>query len=245
MRTPKDFIIFALDVPTPAQARRYIDLLAGHVGMFKVGLELFIECGPQIVHTVRTAGAGVFLDLKLHDIPATVSRAMQRVAELGADFATVHCAGGSAMLDAAVAASRGKVGVLGVTVLTSLSPADLAAIGVGGEWAGDPEGLVVRRAAMAQAAGCVGIVCSGREAAMVKNRFGPQFKTVTPGIRPAAPGAAADDQKRTTPPGQAIRNGADYLVIGRPIRDAADPVAAARGIAGEIGDALRAGLSGL
>jgi orotidine-5'-phosphate decarboxylase len=241
MKQPKDYIIFPLDVATRAEAHRYIDLLAGYVGLFKVGLELFIECGPDIVHNVRDVGrAGVFLDLKLHDIPATVSRAMQRVSELEVNFVTVHCAGGAAMLDAAVAGSRGKVGVLGVTVLTSLSPEDLTAIGVEDKWARDPEALVLHRATMAHAAGCAGIVCSGREAGAVKTRFGQGLKAVTPGIRPLAQGAPADDQKRTTTPSQAVKTGADYLVIGRPIRDAADPVAAARDIAAEIDAALGA-----
>ncbi len=239
MRAAKDYIIFPLDVPTPDEARRYIGLLAGHVGMFKVGLELFIECGPDIVRTARRSGrAGVFLDLKLHDIPATVARAMRRAADLEVGFATVHCAGGAAMLAAAVEAGRGRVGVLGVTVLTSLTAPDLSAIGVAERWAGDIGALVARRAAMAHAAGCAGIVCSGREAGIVKARFGPAFTTVTPGIRPLAGNAPADDQKRVVTPADAVRNGADYLVIGRPIRDAFDPVEAARRIAAEIGAAL-------
>jgi orotidine-5'-phosphate decarboxylase len=209
--------------------------------MFKIGLELFIECGPDIVRTVRQTGrAGVFLDLKLHDIPATVSRAMQRVAELGVSFATVHCEGGPAMLAAAVDGSGGGVGVLGVTVLTSLSQTDLTAIGIENRWSEDIGSLVARRAAMAHAAGCAGVVCSGQEAGAVKSRFGPGFAAVTPGIRPLRENADPDDQKRTTTPALAVRNGADYLVIGRPIRDADDPAAAADRIAEEITCALKA-----
>jgi orotidine-5'-phosphate decarboxylase len=238
-RPAKDYLIFPLDVSSPEAARHYIDLLCDHVGMFKIGLELFIRSGPEIVRAVRAAGsAGVFLDLKLHDIPATVSRAMSQVADLGVTFATVHCAGGSAMLTAAVAGARGKVGVLGVTVLTSLSAADLAEVGIATQWADDIGGLVGRRAAMARAAGCAGIVCSGLEAAAVKSRFGPDFAAVTPGIRPLDETAGPDDQQRVTTPAQAVENGADYLVIGRPIRDAADPVDAARCIAAEI-DSVR------
>lgn len=239
MKQAKEYIIFPLDVPTASEARRYIGLLAGHVGMFKVGLELFIHSGPDIVRAVRDTGnAGVFLDLKLHDIPATVSRAMAQVADLGAAFATVHCDGGPAMLAAAVDGSRGRVGVLGVTVLTSLSPVDLAAIGLRPELGRDIPGLVSQRAAMAHAAGCAGVVCSGQEAGIVKSRFGPQFAAVTPGIRPLDKTARPDDQQRVTTPSQAVKNGSDYLVIGRPIRDAADPVDAACRIADEIGSVL-------
>lgn len=239
MKQAKEYIIFPLDVPTVSEARRYIELLAGHVGMFKVGLELFIHSGPDIVRAVRDTGkAGVFLDLKLHDIPATVSRAMAQVADLGAAFATVHCDGGPAMLAAAVDGSRGRVGVLGVTVLTSLSPVDLAAIGLRPELGRDIRGLVSQRAAMAHAAGCAGVVCSGQEAGIVKSKFGPRFAAVTPGIRPLDKSARPDDQQRVTTPSQAVKNGSDYLVIGRPIRDAADPVDAACRIADEIGSVL-------
>lgn len=235
MKLAKDYIIFPLDVPSQEEARRYIGLLADHVGMFKVGLELFIHAGPDIIRAVRDTGkAGVFLDLKLHDIPATVSRAMVQVADLGVTFATVHCGGGPAMLSAAVGGSRGQVGVLGVTVLTSLSSSDLDTIGLRPELAQDIRGLVSQRAAMAHAAGCAGVVCSGQEAGTVKSRFGPEFAAVTPGIRFPDKNADADDQQRVTTPSQAVKNGSDYLVIGRPIRDAADPVGAARRIADDI-----------
>ena len=235
MKEAKDYIIFPLDVPTAADARRYIRLLADHVGMFKVGLELFIHAGPDIIRSIRDSGdAGVFLDLKLHDIPATVSRAMAQVADLGVTFATVHCDGGAAMLSAAVDGSQGKVGVLGVTVLTSLASRDLSALGLRPELAEDVRGLVAQRAALAHFAGCAGVVCSGQEARIVKSRFGSRFAAVTPGIRPLDKDADGDDQQRVTTPTQAVLNGSDYLVIGRPIRDASDPAAAACRIAEEI-----------
>jgi orotidine-5'-phosphate decarboxylase len=230
MRPPQDYIVFPLDVASEAEARRLVNLLAGEVGMFKVGLELFVRCGPDIVRHIHAAGpAGVFLDLKLHDIPETVGRAMAGVADLGVRLATVHCAESPRMLAAAVAAA-GRVGVLGITVLTSVSDEEARAAGFREEL-GE---LVMRRAAAAHAAGCAGIVCSGLEVAAVKARFGRGFLAVTPGIRPAWAGGAKDDQARVATPAAAVAAGADHLVIGRPIRDAADPRAAARRVAEEI-----------
>lgn len=203
--------------------------------MFKVGLELFVQAGPDIVRFIRNAGdTRIFLDLKFHDIPATVSRAMKRVADLGVAWVTVHCGESPKMLAAAVEGGAGKVGVLGVTVLTSVSSEEIHAAGFQKELVEDPGRLVLKRAAVAHEAGCAGVVCSGREAAGIKSAFGKEFLAVTPGIRPAWEGSSADDQARVTTPAQAIRNGADYLVIGRPIRDAADPRKAARRIAEEI-----------
>jgi orotidine-5'-phosphate decarboxylase len=237
-RPPKDYIIFPLDVASENDAKRCVELLADAVGMFKVGLELFIRCGPDIVRFIQSGGAaGVFLDLKLHDIPATVSRAMAGAADLGVRLATVHCGETPRMLEAAVAASAGRVGVLGVTVLTSVSAADLAAAGLREELAGDLKRLVRQRAQAAQRAGCAGVVCSGREAEMIKTEFGREFVTVTPGIRPLWAAGGTDDQRRVATPAEAVRAGADYLVIGRPIRDAEDPRAAARRIAEEIASA--------
>ncbi len=240
MKAAKDYIIFPLDVPTTDAAKKLVTLLSGEVGMFKVGLELFIEAGPEIVRFIRGEGARVFLDLKLHDIPATVSRAMRRVADLNVTFATVHCGESMRMLEAAVEGAGGKVGVLGVTVLTSVSSRDIAEAGFAADYAADMTRLVMKRAEAARTAGCAGIVCSGREAAAVKNAFGPDFLAVTPGIRPAGD-QPADDQKRITTPAAAVDLGADYLVIGRPIRDADDPPAAARRIAAEISGALSGG----
>lgn len=236
MKTPKDYIIFPLDVPSEKQAREYVELLAGEVGMFKVGLELFIQAGPEIIRFIRSAapGAGIFLDLKLHDIPATVMRAMGRVADLGVELATVHCGESPRMLEAAVKGGGGRVGVLGVTVLTSVSGADIAAAGFKPGFAEDMTSLVLMRAEMAKHAGCAGVVCSGLEAGPIKQRLGRNFMAVVPGIRPAWESVQGDDQQRVATPAQAVRDGADYLVIGRPIRDAADPQEAARRIASEI-----------
>jgi orotidine-5'-phosphate decarboxylase len=242
MKNAKDFIVFPLDVPSPEVAKKMVALLTGEVGMFKVGLELFVEAGPDIVRFIRARGARVFLDLKLHDIPATVSRAMARVASLGVDLATVHCGESRSMLHAAVDGSGGKVGVLGVTVLTSVSQNDIAAAGFTVPFSTDIGRLVMMRAEMAKTSGCAGIVCSGHEAAAVKSAFGSEFLAVTPGIRPAAGSStlgAYDDQKRVMTPALAVGMGADYLVIGRPIRDAADPRKAARSIAAEIAAGLK------
>ena len=240
MRQAKDFIIFPLDVPTLEEAKQYVDLLSGHVGMFKVGLELFISSGPEIIHFIqRTGDTMIFLDLKLHDIPETVSLAMARIREFGVAFATVHCGENQRMLEAAVSGSQGKVGILGITVLTSVSGEDIQSAGFKEAYVSDPSGLVLKRAKAAKTAGCTGVVCSGLEAAMIKNHVGESFVTVTPGIRPAWEASDSDDQKRVTTPAQAIQNGADYLVIGRPIRNAGDPRAAASRIAREIETILR------
>jgi orotidine-5'-phosphate decarboxylase len=235
MRPAKDYIIFPLDVASIDEAKHYIALLTDWVGLFKVGLELFIRSGPEIVRFINTIGAAdVFLDLKLHDIPATVASAMNGIAELGVKFATVHCGENPLMLEAAVAGSRGKVAILGVTVLTSVSAEDIKAAGYRPEYYNDLSELVVKKAAMAKAAGCAGIVCSGLEAPLIKRRFGKEFVTITPGIRPQWSLAEGDDQARVVTPARAIRNGSDYLVIGRPIRENHNPVQAALKIAEEI-----------
>lgn len=227
-------IIFALDLPSFKAAREYIDILSGHVGMFKVGLELFIETGPKIVQYIQDHGkAGVFLDLKLHDIPVTVSKAMKRIADLGVTLSTVHCGENQAMLEAAVSAA-GDVGVLGVTVLTSVSGPDVMRAGFRRDYSDDLKQLVQKRAAAAKAAGCAGVVCSGGEVGMIKQNFGHRFLAVTPGIRPVDNIVAQDDQQRITTPGQAIGDGADYLVIGRPIQQAENPCEMVRRIAAEI-----------
>ena len=239
MRKAKDYIIFPLDVASEKEARRYVEMLADQVGLFKVGLELFTRSGPEIIRFINSAGtAGVFLDLKLHDIPATVSRAMEGIADLGVYFATVHCGETSKMLDAAVVGSRGKVRILGVTVLTSVSAHDIESAGFRSEFYPDLSSLVIKRARMAWQAGCSGVVCSGLEAMAIKKQIGAEFITVTPGIRPSWAAGKKDDQQRVTTPAQAVSNGSDYLVIGRPIRDAAAPREAARRVADEIQAAL-------
>lgn len=239
MKEPKDPIIFPLDVSTFDEAKKYISLLSDHVGMFKVGLELFIKAGPEIVtYTNAAGGAKIFLDLKLHDIPVTVYRAVKSIAGMDVALATVHCGESKEMLEKAVEGSGGKVGILGVTVLTSVSPQDIKNSGFKKEFSDDISGLVLKRAEMAKAAGCTGIVCSGKEVAQIKSHFGKDFIAVTPGIRPLGDGVSNDDQARITTPADAIKKGADYLVIGRPIRDADDPVDAAKKIAGEIKSVL-------
>jgi orotidine-5'-phosphate decarboxylase len=239
MKTAKDYIVFPLDVSDPVAAKSLVDLLANHVGMFKVGLELFIRSGPELVRWILKAGnAKVFLDLKLHDIPVTVKRAMAQVADLGVYCATVHCGESRAMLAAAVEGAAGGVKVLGVTVLTSVSAADVGEAGYRQQYTQDVQQLVMKKAAMAKDARLAGVICSGQEVQGVKAAFGDGFLAVTPGIRSQRGGVNADDQSRIVTPAMAIRRGADYLVIGRPIRDADDPRAAAWAIAGEIQGAL-------
>ncbi len=221
-------IIFALDVPTARQAEALVDELSQEVGMFKVGLELFVNAGPDFVrHLAADKQVKIFLDLKLHDIPATVARAMERIAGLGVAMTTVHCGESRSMLEAAVSAASGRLKVLAVTVLTSVGPEDLQDAGFEERFSGHPLELVKHRAAMAFESGCSGVVCSGHEVAAIKRTLGKDFLAVVPGIRSDGP-AAGDDQRRTVTPGRALADGADYLVVGRPIRDAADRRAAAR-----------------
>jgi orotidine-5'-phosphate decarboxylase len=235
VKSATERIIFPLDVSEPAEAERLVKLLAGRVGMFKVGLELFARAGPGIIDRIqRLSDAGIFLDLKLCDIPATVGRTISVIASLGVQLTTIHCSESSGMLEAAATASRGRVGILAVTLLTSVASVDLLAAGSGPEADDAVTALVLQRARMAQSCGCDGVVCSGREVAAVKKHFGRSLLAVTPGIRPGWETIAADDQSRTVTPAQAIRDGADYIVVGRPIRDAPDPCRAAVRIAEEI-----------
>ena len=240
MKQPKDYLIFPLDVPTLKEARQYVDLLCDFVGLFKIGLELFTREGPDIIRQIKTAasGTGIFLDLKLHDIPETVRRTMMNIADLGVTFTTVHCGDSFAMLEAASEGAGGKTGILGVTVLTSISSADLHEAGYSESLANDTTQLVLKRAGMAKKAGFAGVICSGLETSRVKNHAGKDFLAVTPGIRPAWELTDTHDQKRVLTPARAIRNGSDYLVIGRPIRDAKDPANAAMKVIKEIESAL-------
>ncbi len=224
-------VMVALDVPDMAGLTSFLDRLEGRPRFYKVGLELFVAEGARAVEAVQKRGGKVFLDLKLHDIPETVARAVASAASLGAELLTVHTAGGFAMMRRAVEVSKGKPGILGVTVLTSLSEEDLRADGI----AGTMREAVVRRAKLAEKAGATGIVCSPQEVAEVR-AASSALTLVVPGVRPA--GAALGDQKRVATPSSAIAAGADYLVVGRPIRDAQNPAAAFAALVGEVESAL-------
>lgn len=223
----------ALDVPTGEEALRLANELHPHVGGFKVGLELLMGEGPDIVSQVAALGAPVFVDAKLHDIPNTVAKAASRLGSIGARWVTVHASGGEEMLHSAVDVLTGSAGVLAVTVLTSLDPPTLEAVGVG-RTVGDQVEAMARLGA---AAGVEGVVCAVPEVALVK-ALGLGLIVATPGIRPA--GSESADQKRVATPGTAAREGADLLVVGRPITAAADPVAAALAVAKEIEAAVSA-----
>ena len=227
--TPRDRLIVALDVPDVGAARSLAESLAGEVGMLKVGSQLFTAAGPDIVRALVKGGHRVFLDLKFHDIPNTVAGAVASAAGLGASLLTIHSAGGPAMIEAAARAAEGsRTRVLAITVLTSLDAAALEAIGM----AGDVDAAVLRLARMAADAGADGIVASPHEAAALRAVQEPGFLIVTPGIRPS--GAALGDQSRVASPSAALAAGADYLVVGRPITEAAVPRAAARAIVHEM-----------
>lgn len=233
MRNPGDMnaherICAALDFPSWQQAEPFARAVAPAVGMLKVGLELFAADGPPAVRAAVALGRPVFLDLKLHDIPNTVEGAARSAAATGAALLTVHAAGGAEMIRAAVRGARGRVRILAVTVLTSLDAAALGAIGL----AGPPEAAVLRLARLAVDAGADGLVCSPHEVSAVRSALGPGPLLVVPGVRPA--GAARGDQARIATPEEAVRAGADVIVLGRPLRDAPDPVAAARTIAASL-----------
>lgn len=224
---PGNRLIAALDTPSRGDADALMGRLGGVPSWCKLGLELFCAEGPAIVADYVARGHRVMLDLKLHDIPETVARATARVAALGAGLLTVHAGGGRAMLEAAVRAA-GATRVLAVTVLTSLDEADLVAIGA----QGPVRELVLRRAELAREAGCAGVVASPHEITALRERMPGDFLIVTPGVRPA--GAAVGDQKRVMTPREARHAGADLVVVGRPLRDAADPAAAASAIVAEL-----------
>jgi orotidine-5'-phosphate decarboxylase len=221
----RDRVCAALDFSTWAAAERFARAVAPEVGMLKVGLELFAAEGPPAVRAAAALGRPVFLDLKLHDIPNTVEGAARSAAASGASLLTVHASGGEEMMRAAVRGAGPGVRILAVTVLTSLDAAALAAVGL----AGSPAEAVVRLASLAVRAGVAGLVCSPLEVAAVRAAVGPAPLLVVPGVRPA--GAAKGDQARVATPAEAVRAGADVLVVGRPLRDAPDPAAAARAIA--------------
>jgi orotidine-5'-phosphate decarboxylase len=228
-------LVFPLDYATLPEARRGAELVASAVGVLKVGLELFVREGAQAVALGREFDREVFLDLKLHDIPETVERAVRSAANFGVRYLTVHASGGTAMLERAVAAAHAApspLTILAVTVLTSLDTADLGTMGI----ATNAEEHVVGLARLAYAAGVRGFVASAAEASALRSALGPDALLVMPGIRPST--NATQDQKRVTTPARAIEDGADLLVVGRPIRDAADPLAAARSVVAEIQAAM-------
>ena len=229
----QDRLIFALDVPGKKEAERYAKMLEGVVGCFKIGLELFISEGPDIVKVIQdTSAANIFLDLKLHDIPATVRGALRSAEKLGVRYITIHSNEGEEILDTAQEVKGSGLEVLAVTVLTSTSAASLASLGIREDI--DAAALVLDRATRAQNSGCSGVVCSGEEANLVKLKCGDDFKIVVPGIRPKWTLVPGDDQNRIATPSQAIEGGADLIVVGRPIRDASDPREAAQKIIDEI-----------
>ncbi len=230
----RDRLIVALDVSSATQARQIVQSIGESASTYKVGKQLFTAEGPQIVRDLVASGRKVFLDLKFHDIPNTVAGAVSEAAKLGVSMLTVHASGGSKMLKAAAdsaAQSPAKPLVLAVTVLTSLSDADLAEVGISGH----VQTQVLRLGSVARAAGCGGLVASAQEARQLRRELGTDFAIVTPGVRPA--GTAIGDQARVLTPKEAIAAGATYLVVGRPILESPDPAQAAAAIVGEIGEA--------
>jgi orotidine-5'-phosphate decarboxylase len=230
--SPRDRLIVALDTPNVGEAERIIASIGEAATFYKIGMELAYGGGLALAPRLASTGKKVFLDLKLHDIPNTVERATAQVARLGATFLTVH-AYPQTMRAAVTGAANSALKLLAVTVLTSSDDSDLDEAG----YAFGVAALVARRGAQARAAGIDGLVASAAEAAGLRAAFGPSMTLVTPGIRPRGVGAA--DQKRVATPSRAIADGADYLVVGRPITEAADPRAAAEAIVGEIATAMR------
>ncbi len=223
----RERLIVALDVPTADEAKKLVAELDGLVSFFKVGLELYTACGPQFVHWLLSQGKKVFLDLKFLDIEETVRRATEQAAQIGATFLTVHESGRTVV--AAVEGSQGTdLKILAVTVLTDQDAEDLKALG----FRCSVEELVLYRAQKALAAGCHGVIASGREARRIREIVGQRLLIVTPGIRPV--GSATHDHKRAATPAEAIRAGADYLVVGRPITQAPNPRDAALRIIEEM-----------
>lgn len=230
----RDRVIVALDVADGAAALALVGALGDEISYYKVGLQLFTAAGAEIVRTLKRHNKRVFLDLKFHDIPNTVAGAVGSVVSLGVDMLTIHAAGGRAMIEAAVkAAAQAEQSpvVLAVTVLTSIDEGTLKSTGI----ADSPQEQVLRLAKLAVEAGAGGLVCSPQEVAAVRGNVGGRTKLVVPGIRPA--GSAVGDQARVATPASAIDDGADYLVVGRPITAAADPATAARAIVAEISSA--------
>ncbi len=225
-------LILALDTPNIEAGRDLLERVEGQVGIVKVGLELFTACGPAAVEEVQKKGYRVFLDLKLHDIPNTVAGAVRSARALGVTMLTLHTGGGKAMLARASEEAGASLKLLGVTLLTSLGAEDLLPVAILGE----PAEVVLRRASLAAESGLGGIVCSPKEISALRTAVGSNLAIVTPGIRP--PGTAMGDQKRAATPQSAISDGADYLVVGRPISGADNPAEAASSIVDAITEAL-------
>ena len=236
MNRQSEKIILALDVDSFEAAEDMVKKLSGVIGIYKVGKQLFTRCGPRIIEMIHAHRGRVFLDLKFHDIPNTVSRAVEEACKHNVLMLTVHALGGKKMMAQAVAAAadrcRGTSSspplIVAVTILTSMLQEDLKEIGMDVP----VESAVSRLAALARQAGVGGVVASAREAPLIRATCGENFIIVTPGIRPR--GSAPGDQKRTVTPAEALSAGADYLVIGRPVLEAPDPLKAAREIAAEV-----------
>jgi orotidine-5'-phosphate decarboxylase len=233
MTENRDRLIIALDVNSSLQAQQIVQSVGDSASTFKVGKQLFTAEGPQIVRDLVAAGKKVFLDLKFHDIPNTVSSAVRQAVELRVAMLTVHASGGSKMLKAAAEAAGDKTLVLAVTVLTSLSDEDLSEIGI----AGNVQAQVLRLGALARASGIRGLVASAHEARELRRELGEDFAVVTPGVRPT--GTEKGDQARVLTPADALRAGASHIVVGRPITEAANPATAAREILAELDGALQ------
>ena len=229
MTKAADKIIVALDVATKAQALALVEQLRQQISFFKIGLQLYTAEGPEIVRAIHATGTKVFLDLKLHDIPNTVARAVESASELGVQMLTIHLTGGSEMIRAAVAAKKGEMSILGVTVLSSSTQHTLDEIGIEEQL----DRHVLRLGNLGVAAGIDGLVASPFEARFLRSEFGDKIKIVVPGVRPSwsEPG----DQKRFMTPRQAVEGGADYLVIGRPITAHKNPPEAVAEILSELG----------
>jgi orotidine-5'-phosphate decarboxylase len=227
---PRQRLIVALDVSSAAAARKIVTALGDAALTYKVGMQLYTAEGPHVVRDLVASGRRVFLDLKYHDIPNTVGAAVREAAQLGLSMLTVHAAGGGKMLRAAVEAARSnpQLMVLAVTVLTSMDESDLDRIGM----RGNALDSVLRLATMALAKGCHGVVASAREVSTLRAKLGNDFAIVVPGVRPA--GSGHGDQVRVATPAEAIAAGASYIVVGRPITEAADPAAEARAILEQI-----------
>jgi orotidine-5'-phosphate decarboxylase len=238
MQDPRECLCFALDVPNAREAEHFVRLLSEDVGIFKVGLELFVKEGPILIKSIKEWGAKkIFLDLKVFDIPRTVRGAREATLGLPVDFISVHC---ECLRERAgqfeLASKPGFPQMLGVTLITSISDSDLRLLGYDHRLS--LTDVVLLRAEMAKEAGCVGVICSGREVEMIHDRCGGDFLIFAPGIRPQWAHVEQDDQSRTFTPHEAIRAGAQCIIVGRPIRGASDPVRAARMVLKEIASAL-------